>query len=47
MEQNLKKIIELNYTAKIKDFAKVKTYASYIKQEDEDTDVLFVKKMYP
>ena len=44
MEQNFKKILELNYTARIKDFAKVKTYASYIKQEKENIDVLFVKK---
>ena len=45
MKQELKKILELNHTAKIKDFVQVKTYASYIKQNDDrGGDILLIKK---
>ena len=45
MKQELKKILELNHTAKIKDFVQVKTYASYIKQNDDrGEDILLIKK---
>lgn len=44
MEEALKNLLALNHTAKIKDFAKVRTYSSFIKQDCGVDDILFIRK---
>ena len=44
MEQELKILLELNHTARIKNFAQVRTYSSFINQECGAEDTLFIKR---